>query len=290
MKIDKDKFINAGMNYIYELDQYPRSSVKSQVTKEFDELLELNDSAVLLSRLDYIGIGEASDYLNHLIETDEGSVIAGIRHLGGDKEKPFVFVWPSFKINSIRKIIHNISPYFEIFKPDHYCYWSRPDCNDSGEVVVQQRFIGRIAEMHKSDFFLLKPESYYEWYKSEYDQFHKDNPEYINRIQVNSKEVMDSSQKEGLLYLYTQGVDKLGLIAGENDTFLDEKSIYINELLIAHNYRGKGYANNLLSSFIALLDAEYLICDIDSDNIPSTKAALRSGQSVFSQEVFVSVS
>ena len=287
MKIDKNLFINAGINYIYELDQYKKSAVYTQVAEEFDEILDLNSLAVLDGRSKYMGVGKPSDYLNHLIETDEGAVIAGIRHLGNDKNKPFVFVWASFKINSPQNIIKSISPYFEVFEPENICYWSRPDCNHSNEKVIQQRFIGQITEMHKFDLLLSKNDDYYEWYKSEYDKFHKENPEYINRIQVNSKELMEDCFKEDLLYLLKKSEKNIGLIAGENDIFLGKSAIYLNEILVGQSYRGKGYANQLLAGFVNMLNADYFICDIDSDNIPSTKTALRSGQKIFSQEIFV---
>jgi RimJ/RimL family protein N-acetyltransferase len=289
MEIDKDVFINAGMDYIYELDEYQRSSVYIQIAKEFDEILDLNKLNILEERSKYFGIGEPLDYFNHLIETDEGAVIAGIRHLGNDKNRPFVFVWPSFRINTIQNIIKSISPFFEVFKPEHICYWSRPDCSCSNRRVVQQRFVGRIAEMNKYDLALSKNENYYEWYKSEYEKFHEEKPEYINRIPANSKEIMDASFKENLLYIFNKGENIIGLISGESDTFLCEPAIYLNEILIGQSYRGKGYANRLLAGFVNILNADYFICDIDSDNTPSTNTALRSGQKVFSQENFVQV-
>lgn len=289
MAIEREKFINAGIRYIYALDEYQSTSVYNQVAEEFDEILALNNLDILKQRSEYFGIGEASDYLNHLIETDEGEVIAGIRHLGSDKNHPFIFIWPSFKVNSIKDILTSVSPYFEVFRPKHISYYSRPDCNDSTEYIVQQRFIARIADMAKCDLTLSKDENYYDWYKSEYVRFHKEKPEYVNRIQVNSKDLMDASFDEGLLYLFMIGENKIGLISGERDIFLGKSAIYLNEILIAQNYRGKGYANTLLSSFVNVLNAEYFICDIDIDNSPSINTALRSGQKVFSQEIFVQI-
>ena len=122
MEIDKKLFINAGISYIYELDEFPRSSVFRQVAKEFEEVLTLNNPDVLEKRHGYFGIGEAEDYLNRLIETDEGPIVAGIRHLGNDRDKPFVLIWPSFKISSLKNISECIKPHFEIFKPESICY------------------------------------------------------------------------------------------------------------------------------------------------------------------------
>jgi len=289
MKVEKDQFVNAGMNYIFQLDQYPVESVKKQVLKELDELLELNKSDVLLQRKQYIGMGKQSDYVNRVIETHQGNVIAGIRHVGGNRSEPFVYVWPSFKIVSAMELAAEILPYFEIFNPQHICYWSRPDCNKSNDEVIQQRFIGRIDQMLKGDLELSRFENYYEWYAAEYEKFHKENPEFVNRISVNSKQLMDSCQKEDLLFFYVRNNNRVGLIAGESGRFLDSPSIYLNEILIHKDYRNHGYAIELLASFVSKLNATYFLCDIDSQNITSTKTALRSGQQVFSQELFARI-
>lgn len=287
MKIEKEKFVDSGINFIYDLDEFPRVCVEKQITREFNEVLELNDPAVLQKRNAYFGVGSTTDYLNKLIKTSAGDVVAGIRHLGGDKKKPFVFIWPSFRVDLVNEISDEIYPFFEIFKPEAYSHWCRPDCNNLIGTILQQRFVGRIDRMIKNDLPLRKPEDYYEWYKSEYAKFHKTKPEYKNRITVNSKESMDKSLDEGLLYFHIQDERKIGLIAGINDVFLGESAIYLNDILISENHRENGYATSLLASFTGILNAKYFICEIDSDNIASIKTAIRSGQKIYSQELFV---
>ena len=289
MEIDREKLIDAGVKYIYQLDDFPRALVKNQIGQELDAILDLNQPEILDKRLEYFGIGKASDYLHHWLETDEGYVLAGIRHLGGNKEKPFVYIWSSFRIKNIDIVIENIKSYFKKFNPKSYNFWTRPDCNVFDFPIIQQRFIARIQEMKKYDLSLDKCLDFYNWYKSEYEKFHKSNPKYIDRITVNSRETMEDCLNENLLFLLRSGDRKVGLIAGTNEIFLDKPAIYLDEILIAQEYRGKGYAKKLLGSFISLLNAEYFICHIDIDNVPSTKTALRSGQAVFSQECSVKI-
>lgn len=289
MEIDRKKLIDASVKYIYQLDDFPRASVENQIGQELDAILDLNQPEILDKRLEYFSIGKASDYLHHWLETDEGYVLAGIRHFGGNKEKPFVYIWSSFKIKNINTIIRNIESYFKKFNPKSYNFWSRPDCNDFNFSIIQQRFIARIKGMKKYDLNLDKSFDFYNWYKSEYDKFHKSNPEYIDRIPVNSRETMEHCLDENLLFLLMEGDKKVGLIAGQNEIFLDKPAIYLDEILIAEEYRGKGYAKKLLGSFVNLLNAEYFICHIDIDNFPSTKTALRSGQTIFSQECSIKI-
>ena len=289
MEIDRAKLIDAGVKYIYQLDNFPKASVENQISRELNAILDLNRPKILNERLEYFGIGKAADYLHHWLETDEGYVLAGIRHLGGNKEKPFVYIWASFKIKNINRIIKNIESYFKKFNPKSYHFWLRPDCNDLNFPIIQQRFIARIPEMTKYNLDLDKSLDFYDWYRSEYEKFHKSNPEYIDRITVNSKEAMEHCLDENLLFLLRSGDKKVGLIAGTNEIFLDRSAIYLDEILIAREFRGKGYAKKLLGSFINLLNAEYFICHIDLDNLPSTKTALRSGQAIFSQECSIKI-
>ena len=288
---NKKLFIDAGINYIFDLESYPIELVESQVDKELDEVLELNNPEILQDRCNYFSIGFEDDYLNSVIDTPQGPVIAGIRHLGGDKRFPFVYVWPSFCIEHIEDISDEIISNFKIFEPKYISFWVRPDKNKLKGEVYQQRFIGNIAEMNKNNTHLSKCPNYYDWYTSEYEKFHKQNPEKKHRIPVNDKELMDKCLRENLLFLYSSDNDEqLGLIAGEYDTFLGKSAVYLNEILVSYSERGKGYSANLLSGFVNLLDVELFLCHIDSTNIPSTKAAIRSGQRVFSQEIFIRTS
>lgn len=64
--------------------------------------------------------------------------------------------------------------------------------------------------------------------------------------------------------------------------------MYIDEIMIAKDYRGNKYSEILLRAFIDMLpkSTEVLWCNIDCENIPSTKTAIYSGQEVFSVECF----
>jgi len=282
-----DKFIRAAKNHMYQLDNFSEEAVLGQIKQEFDDILSLNDNAVLEKRLAYIGIGRKEDYINQFIETREGTVLAGIRHMGGNPDKPFVYIWPSFKIMNLAKTIDEIRPYFEFFKPKSYHFWVRPDCNDYEVPVIQQRFITKIDDIVKYDLPLKLPSNYYDWYYNQYKIFHELRPDFVDRVTVNAKEVMDECLQQGLLFQLEIDEQIAGLIAGERELFLGQATVYIDEILVASEFRGKGYASKLLGSFANLLDAKYLTCHIDSENIASTKTALRAGEVVFSQECSV---
>lgn len=285
------QFIESGIKFIYDLDQFPKERVYQQVSNELNEILSLNQEAVLKKRVEYVGIGCKEDYRSKLIETKEGPVLAGIRHLGGNLEEPFVFLWLGFKVQDIKGIIEVIKPHFEQFKPKYYNFWVRPEYQNlqlRHLSILQQRFIGTIADMKKYDLNLVRPTEYYDWYQQEYALFHQAYPEYRDRIACNDQELMDHCLEEGLLFLLkSEQNQNIGLIAGEQALFLGEPSIYLDEILIAQEARGQGVAPKLFGSFLSMLDpkAHYITSYVDIDNISSTKTALRAGQRVFSVEL-----
>lgn len=198
-------------------------------------------------------------------------------------------MWAGFKIQNVYKIIGQLRSYFEIFSPKSYRFWVRPDCNDYDATIIQQRFIAKIDDMVKYDLPLKIPTDYYDWYYNQYKVFHELRPDFVDRVTVNPKEMMDECLKQGLLYQLEVDGEIAGLIAGEKETFLGESTVYIDEILTSSAFRGKGYGSKLLGSFVSLIDAKYLTCNIDSDNVTSTKTALRAGEVIFSQECLVEV-
>lgn len=285
----KEALIDAAYKYIYQLEAYPIEAVRSQISLALEDILSLNQEEVLNQRLAYIGIGEAEDYLNQWLETREGYVLAGIRHLGGNPEAPFVDMWPSFRIKNVDHVIADLSPYFQKFSPKSYHFWVRPDINNYQAKILQQHFVGRVETMVKYDLELVKPKSYYPWYEDQYREFHIEQPQLKDRVPVNSKDLMDQCLEQNLLFVLKEGDSTIGLIAGEKEPFLGQSSVYIDEILVAKAYRGQGYAGQLLGSFVQQLDVTYVTCYIDHDNQPSTSTALRSGQKIFSQECAIEV-
>ena len=176
-------------------------------------------------------------------------------------------------------------PYFEIFQPNACSYWVRQDQNKQSGYVSQQRWVGHIDAMPKDDEALFVFEYFEEWYQSEYHRFHQEKPELASLVPLTDRGLMIDSLEQGLLFGMKEAKETIGLIAGDRQTFMGKPSVYLNEILVAQSHRGKGYGHQLLARFVNRLAADYFICHIDAANITSTRTALRSGQTVFSQEV-----
>lgn len=283
----KKELIDAAKEYIYQLDEFLDSQVIGQIKIELDSILDLDSDEVLKMRQAHFGIGKKNDYKHQWIKTCEGYVLAGIRHTNGNPNKPFVFVWPSFKINDHHRVFKEISPYFRVFKPKHYNIWIRPDQNDYKDAqVFQQRFIGVVSDLENDHLELTRPKNYYNWYEKEHNLFIKEKQDLLDRVTINSKEMMDDCLNQKLLFQYVLHEHVIGLVAGERDVFMGLDSIYLDEIIVASDYRRKGFGKKILSSFIGNQNVKYVTCHIDIENIGSTRIALKLGEKVFSQELF----
>lgn len=308
----KMKFVQVASEFIYDLEVLGKLINEEEVNKyilsELDELLELNKRDIMKARFKHFNISKTkiSDYEQKLIKIGKTDkfVLAGIRHMGGNANKPFIYIWPNFMIKQadIKDIVKNVYPYFKVFKPLHINFWINPILLSKYELdekffTVQQSFIGNVIKLNsknsttaKSKFKLeqVKSSEYYKWYKNEYNNFHIMNPDMKERIPINDIELMEKCRKENLLYYGVVNNKKVGIIAAEKNDVFGLKGIYINEIMIAKDYRGNKYSELLLSHFINILPkfVEVLWCNIDCENIPSTKTAIYSGQEVFSVECF----
>jgi len=153
----KMQFIKAASKFTYNLDILDElineETVNEYVLEELDELLELNKKEIMRDRFDYFKIPGTviSDYEQKLISigVSDKFVLAGIRHMGGNPNKPFIYIWPNFLIeqDNIKDIVKSIYPYFKIFKPLHINFWISPNLLSNYKLnkklfTVQQSFVG----------------------------------------------------------------------------------------------------------------------------------------------------
>ncbi|MGX7108152.1 hypothetical protein [Facklamia miroungae] len=308
----KMSFVGAAAKFNYDLNSLEELTnpkrVDQYILSELNELLELNNKSVMQARAEYFKIPGTvpSDYEQKLIRIEDSDqyVLAGIRHFGQNPKKPFIYIWANFKIeeNKMESITKNILPYFEIFNPLHISYMCSPKLlskheNSNNFSVSQKFYIANLKRIHAHTFpnknkeltlEKIENQDYYSWYEKEYSLFHQMAPEMRDIVPVNNFELMEKCREENLLYYGTVNNEKVGLIAAEKNDIFGIKGIYINEIMIAKDYRGNKYSESLLANFAASLpkSVKVLWSHIDSRNIPSTKSALNLGQKVFSIECF----
>jgi|GEM_PF-666975 len=285
IKIDK----NLALNFL-----------RNQILEDFEEL---NSVETKEARHQHFKMGDINDYAEYFLELGEGKkVICGIRHFGGNPDLPFINCIPNFEIASkyeARFVAKKISSRFEKFNPLYLSFWSSKDIEIDlkGSVYLASQFSAmREPQNWKLDDRInLEPitdNSYYDWYKSGYEQFHLERPELKSKVTTNSLDVMSEPLDQGLLFFAKINQEKVGLIAGIKSEILGHSGMYFNEIFISKKFRGKGLAKSIQRKFILgnARPEDIIWGTIDYQNKCSYRTAASNERTPIRFECFLSLS
>lgn len=284
-------------------------AASNTLRSDLDDLLGLNDPKVMNQRYDFFKVpgSEPKNYEERVVQiSNRKSVLAGIRHAGGNKEKPFINLWPDYEfmnIGDVNEAYEAFAEQFEVFSPKHLSFWLNPNLDFAKElestVKPNLRYIvGSIAKIkrkqkpdnyQKVSLAPVKDNNYRDWYEQLYMDFHSRNNELKDWVPVNNDEDMDSCLKDRLLFfIYIEG-KKAGLIGGRKQDLLGKSGLYFTEIVLSTEFKGKGFAPAAQRMFIDHLssDIEVIWGTIDCQNVSSTKTALRVGRSAIRSEFFL---
>jgi L-amino acid N-acyltransferase YncA len=268
------------------------------------ELEDLNSEETLKARCKYFAVPNAgtSDYREKFLELEGGKkVVYGIRHMGGNKDVPFIQLYPNFSINGkseALEIYERVKSEFEVFNPLYVGFWSnnKNDADFFGSSYMvstarKMRELGPWEHENKIQLSKVLDDSYYQWYKEGYEEFHSEFPELKAKVTLNSLDSMEDSLEQGLIQYVLDGDEKVGLIIGERSPFLGYGGIYFHEIYIVKKWKGKGLAKAIQRKFVVELanEEDYIWGTIDSANIPSYKTALSNGRRPIRIECFVAL-
>ena len=284
----------------------------SSLVEEIDEQLELNDRDTKKGRHDFFKVRGASvdDYAERIFDIPgKGRVIAGIRHAGGNVERPFINVLPNYSLLSaedLSLVKAELTTSFKVFEPKHLCVWLNPKSQlcrylEEQSINPSQRYI--VAPVKGISRNSLPPKyneielsevtdtSYRDWYESAYKDFHQISPELKDWVPLNDVEEMKDSIQQRLMFDAIVDGKKVGLIAANREKFLGRPGVYFLEIVVSKDYKGKGYAPAMQRKFIdtVLTDAETVWGTIDARNLPSTKTAMRVGRIPIRCEFFIPI-
>jgi hypothetical protein len=138
-------------------------------------------------------------------------------------------------------------------------------------------------------FLKIKDDSYYDWYKKGYNEFHYSNPLLKTKVTVNSIDSMRDVLNQGLLFYIELSGERIGLIAAERSKFLGRDGLYFHEIFLSKEYKGKGLAKAVQRKFISnfAVGNEFIWGTIDSSNLPSYKTANSNGRIAVRFECFI---
>lgn len=283
-----------------------KSLVHSTLSDEiYSEFNELNESATMEARHKYFDVPGTTpnDYKERVFSFEGKPFVAGIRHLGSNKDLPFIKVTPGFAIMSSRalqEIYHSIESQFKCFKP----HWISLVSNSSYEKTSSCR-VGLVTMVNRAEvikgmapwslekqlFFEEPEEDFYRSYCEDYWSFHQNVPELKDKVTILEEEEFASSLSLGLTKEVYLGGERVGLISAEKSPFLGHNGLYFIELVLNEKWKGRGLAKAIQRRFICdeCHGDEFVWGTIDNDNIPSYKTAVKNLRSPLSYEYFVKV-
>ena len=309
----KNRFAAAALDHTFNSSIIVpnRPIALNNLLAEFDKLCRLNQADVVSKRFEHFKISNAveEDYCERVFEIgSQGRVLAGIRWLGGNLEKPFVSIWPDFAISSrsaISLLAELAMQEFSVFAPKEISFWLNPETDIARSLretlTPSLRYIVGLAESIRKqdrpqrydDVSLVRPDGdeYYDWYAASYREFHALRPDLRDWVPLNDKEEMEECRSHGLLFLaYVNGI-RAGLIAAIPQSLLGHRGVYFIELMMTADHKGKGLAQVLQRKFIDELPEQFDVVwgTIDAKNVTSTKTALKVGRRSIREEFFVPV-
>mgnify|MGYP003684670097 CR=1 FL=1 len=268
------------------------------------EIEDLNSEDTKKARFDHFKVKGASpdDYSEKLLKLDDDeSIVYGIRNMGGNPDIPFVQIIPNFEITSKQmslSIYERIKDEFKAFGPLYLSFQTRTriDADFFGSVYMVAKTIDLVNKKpwpieDRISFVDINDNSYYEWYKNGYDEFHSDVPGLKEKVTVNSEGSMTDSLEQGLLKFVEIYGERIGLIAGEKSELLGHTGVYFHEIYISKKWKGKGIAKAIQRKFVTLFanELEYVWGTIDSSNLPSYKTAYSNGRRPIRHECFINL-
>ncbi len=309
---EKMQFVNSYIQNEMDLSIIGECSNKEHeqsVLEDFEYLLELSKEKNIekwyksLKNKKLINL-EIADLKERVIETKNGKVLLGIRYLGKDINNPFVNIWCSFPIQKeLDNIIEIAKKEFKIFKPKFVRFNLKPNSILSkkyDKYKASNFFTNSITRICEKDLPInfkeislkkVKNLDFYDWYKKIYDEFHKENKYLKFIVSSNSKADFENNIKDNLIYFIEYKNKRIGLISGASRMFLGKKAIYMYEIVIEKEFKGKKLATATQRKFIEINKNNYHFIwgTISNKNIPSYKNALRIGRKIISTEILLPI-
>lgn len=305
-----ESFARSALNNLYDLSPLALDSevAVAGVLSEIRELLYLNGADVLTSRHTHFAVPETTeqDYEERFYDLAAGKkILAGIRHLSGAADRPFVSVYLGFSpthadIALIKKFAQEN---FKKFSPQSVGLEMKPSSALTAElekeiIPAREYFAGRIENIRICE----KPAGYerielqrlhgdidYAWYLKAYADFHSQNPNLKQWVPITEQEELEKCASDGLLFQAIVDGKIAGMIGARSEGLLGVPAVYMTELLLTTEFKKQKLAAALQRKFIDSLGPEFKLIwgTIDAKNLASRKTALRVGRVSVRSEYFI---
>jgi len=285
-------------------DEVLLASLSEDFTRTIAERIESPEWALRYEKACPSEGAIAGDYhLRELQLPGDLSILACIHFFGSAKRFPFVGVYAqSRKISQeeLRPVVDFLMKEFALFKPTCVQLWSLGKANDFrqvGDVHISndQRFvIGNLPKIIASEAPPEPPaetgtltlekttvSNCYQNYRETYEEFFKDNPQWLDRLHIEPLESLEECAKCGGLFQVLIDGECAGLIASKPGIYRGISGWLMIDEVLTKPYRGRGFAPVMQRMFLERLDqgiCKLVMGTIDCANKPSLGTALRNGR------------
>ncbi len=318
MNISKENFIKQWYNSELELipdfilQKFTQQKIDTIIQKALSESWKYSfDLDTAKPSYDYCKIKNArvENYLYRSLNTLWGNIITSIRFIGGDLNKPAVFILhKDFEIIEsalIKELGQFIKKEYQIFQPKRMRWNATSDSSEliknnfiNADLGYYAEFISNIKKEDKPKYFeaitFKKANNlgWYEKYKTSFEALLNTTPGFEERVQLESKEILNEIKDANLLFEAHLDGELLGIIGVMKDQEYLFEGYIIYEEFIFEAFRGKNYAAALQRHLIEQLSSEaneMIFGTIHYDNLPSKKTALRVGRTCTHQYIFADI-
>jgi hypothetical protein len=284
------------------LDRLGYEAVRKLISEEVQINLSHCESDELASKMHAyckIDTAKVDDYRYRQLSTPLGDLIASIRFVAGDLEKPAVFLihkdFELSQIDEIKLISRILEKEYALFKPRRIRWHSskieeeliNSDNSINGDLVYVAGFLDDLKQQALPDNYekiqlnLADSLKWYDRYESSYEAICEAWPAFLEMAQLESKSTLQDLISRELLYEIEIDGHWAGIIAADKGRESFMSGYYIVEEFLTKEFRGRRYAAAVQRHLIEKMPInsnEMLFGTIHHENMPSYRTALRTGR------------
>jgi hypothetical protein len=310
--VDSDVYIDwmvrstpaAVLTWINETDL--RSELRKDFERTWADRVESGDWVIGFARACPVEGARPDDYrLRELSVSSAATVLAGIHFRNRQVAHPFVGVYAQSReltADEICEASSKLLAEFDLFNPEFVRWWSpeQSDLRTLPRATGDRRLVaGRIADAVDRPLptlptgMSLEPDSGLSCY-GDYEQMFADvvrrNPNRQDRLSLESMDSLEQCARNGAMYCLRDRGVLAGVIAARLGAVRGIQAWYMVEEILGTTYQGRGLAPIMQRHFLLRLDrssAPLVIGEIDDENVPSLRTALRVGRKDVGGWVFI---
>lgn len=282
---------------------------EAEAREEFESLCQAPVELDVARHKKYAIIGtKVDDYRDRIIGLSEGrAVLAGIRFVGGDSEKPFLAAWPDYcldGVEQVRSLATDLDQHFAVFSPKALQVFAPSGSSlerELEQIAPPRRwlYVGAIESILASPELprplqglkIARPigDGYYDTYLGLYKELHASGDPLDLANEPNDREDLDDAFKAGMLWNIVLGGECVGMLQAEEGSVLGEQSLYISDIIVQRHHRGKSLGPLAQLEFLRQVGEgyRYLYGEILEENTPSISAAKKLGRRPIRSEFLV---